>query len=312
MFRESSTGPNKSADECIDPYDKILVESSLLATARRQDLRALLKQRFPGYSEANYDNWIKGPSDFTLSILQGMTVRDRFGCLTGVQIPSLTEGIQKAKEIKLPIMVDKGMDDIDNIYWHAILNNYESEVFFKGQADSRDPVKLTKMYGDELFKQIVYTPYYFDNVAQKPGSFVNGKLKHLEAFIDKETTNQWIVPGFELQIKVSKQEAIDGGVAKGFSPDGVQRLLDFNAKYRETKWMGITQINPTAYNGFDNKIIFMDATDNATTSNPYSSRHDRRADLMFNINDIKCDYFTTDRPDAIVEFLVQIGLMNPN
>lgn len=312
MFRESSTGPNKVEDKCINPYDKILVESSLLSLANRQNLRTTLKERFPGYSEADYDNWIKGPNDFTLSELQQMTVRDRFGCLTGVQIPSLNEGIQKAKMINLPIMVDKGMDDIDNIYWHAILFDYESEVFFKGQADSRDPVKLTKMYGDELFKQIVYTPYYFDNVAQKQENYVNGKLKHLEDFIDKETNNQWIIPGFELQIKVSKQEAIDGGVAKGFSPDGVQRLLDFNAKYRETKWMGITQINPTAYNGFDNKIIFMDATDDAKMSNPYSSRHDRRADLMFNINDIKCDYWTTDRPDAIVEFLVQIGLMNPN
>ena len=87
----------------------------------------------------------------------------------------------------------------------------------------------------------------------------DGNLIFLQAFLDKEANEKWIVPGAELQIKRMVSDGDD--VEAGFSPLGVQRLLDWIEEHKEDKWIGITQINPTAYNGFDNKIIFMDATD---------------------------------------------------
>ncbi len=305
MFRGSSTGPNKNEDQCIDPYDKLLVESPLLAAAKRDDLRNTLKSRFPGYTEEEYDNWIKGPTNFTKDQLIAMKVRDRFGCLTDITIPTLGEAIQKAKENNFPIIVDKGWDDIDGIYWEAIKNGYEDNVFFKGAADGRKVEKLRLMYGDEMFQQIAYTPFYFDNQAQrdKDVDFTNIVI-WCEEFVTAEFKG-WNIPGFELQIKLKVSDG--SNVKLGFSPKGTTRLLDFNKKYTATKWMGITQVNPTAYNGFDNKIIFMDVNEIPTDANPYSSRWDRRADLDFNLNYIKADYWTTDRPDVVHEFLKTIG-----
>ena len=305
MFRESSIGPNHSEDQCVNPYDKLLVESTILAFAKRAELRDLLKERFPGYTETEYDNWILGPKDFTLDQLTAQTVRDRFGCLTNINIPTFDEALDEAKENNLSIVVDKGWDDIDNMYWHAVKKDYQDHVFFKG-GDSRQADKLTKMYGDELFRQIAYTPFYFDDKAQKNSAVDgDGNLIFLQAFLDKEANEQWIVPGAEIQIKRMVSDGDD--VEAGFSPLGVQRLLDWIEEHKEDKWIGITQINPTAYNGFDNKIIFMDATDKPNLNNPYSSRWDRRADLIFNINYLKCDYWTTDRPDMVVNFLKAIG-----
>lgn len=304
MFRESSIGPNRSGEQCVDPYDRLLVKSDLLATAKRGVLKDTLMRRFPGYTSTEYDNWIKGPGDFTQAELTQAKVRDRFGCLTDITIPTLTEAIETAKSNDLPIMVDKGWDDIDGIYWHAILNGFEDNVYFKG-GDNRQAEKLTKMYGNELFQQIAYTPFYFDNRAQNTDAVENGNVKFFQKFLDKERDEGWVVPGFELQIKLRVDDG--SSIADGFSPDGIQRLLDFNTQYKATKWMGITQINPTAYNGFDNKIVFMDAGPKPKEANIYSSRFDRRADLIFNMNYLKCDYWTTDRPDVVVNFLKAIG-----
>ena len=211
----------------------------------------------------------------------------------------------RRRQMALSIVVDKGWDDIDNMYWHAVKKNYEDHVFFKG-GDSRQADKLTKMYGDELFRQIAYTPFYFDSKAQQKRAVDgDGNLIFLQDFLDKEANEKWIVPGAEIQIKRMVSDGDD--VEAGFSPLGVQRLLDWIEEHKEDKWIGITQINPTAYNGFDNKIIFMDATEKPNENNPYSSRWDRRADLIFNINYLKCDYWTTDRPDMVVNFLKAIG-----
>ena len=303
MFRESSTGPNHSKDQCVDPYDKLLVESTMLAKAKREELKELLKQRFPGYTDDEYNNWILGPNNFPLAYLTALTVRDRFGCLTNINIPTFDEALDVAKAKGLSIVVDKGWDDIDNMYWHAVKKNYEDHVFFKG-GDARNADKLTKMYGDELFRQIAYTPFYFDSKAQAANAVDDeGNLKFLQAFLDKEADEKWIIPGVELQIKLM----VSDGNTAGFYPLGVQRLLDWAEAHKEDKWIGITQINPTAYNGFDNKFIFMDASDNPLDNNTYSSRWDRRADLIFNINYLKCDYWTTDRPDMVVNFLKAIG-----
>ena len=230
-------------------------------------------------------------------------MRDRFGCLTNINIPTFDEALDVAKAKGLSIVVDKGWDDIDNMYWHAVKKNYEDHVFFKG-GDARNADKLTKMYGDELFRQIAYTPFYFDSKAQAANAVDDeGNLKFLQAFLDKEADEKWIIPGVELQIKLM----VSDGNTAGFYPLGVQRLLDWAEAHKEDKWIGITQINPTAYNGFDNKFIFMDASDNPLDNNTYSSRWDRRADLIFNINYLKCDYWTTDRPDMVVNFLKAIG-----
>ncbi len=305
MFRESSIGPNHSEHQCVDPYDKLLVKSNMLAFAKRAELREELKRRFPGYQDNEYENWILGPKSFTLERLTESSVRDRFGCLTNIKIPSFGEALDAAKENNLSIVVDKGWDDIDNIYWHAVLKDYEGHVFFKG-GDARQADKLTKMYGDELFRQIAYTPFYFDNKAQKSNAVDgDGNLIFLQAFLDKEVNEKWIIPGVELQIKHMVSDGHD--VEDGFSPLGIQRLLDWTEKHKEDKWIGITQISPTAYNGFDNKIIFMNASDKPNESDPYSSRWDRRADMIFNINYLKCDYWTTDRPDMVVNFLKAIG-----
>ena len=144
-----------------------------------------------------------------------------------------------------------------------------------------------------------------DKAQQNSAVDGDGNLIFLQAFLDKEANEKWIVPGAEIQIKRMVSDGDD--VEAGFSPLGVQRLLDWIEEHKEDKWIGITQINPTAYNGFDNKIIFMDATDKPNENNPYSSRWDRRADLIFNINYLKCDYWTTDRPDMVVNFLKAIG-----
>tara|TARA_B110000879_G_C11182883_1_gene519477 strand:+ start:1406 stop:3574 length:2169 start_codon:yes stop_codon:yes gene_type:complete len=305
MFRESSIGPNNDDDQCVNPYDNLLVESTMLASAKRAELRNLLKERFPGYTETEYDNWILGPKDFTLAQLTVQNVRDRFGCLTKIKIPTFDQAIDKAKENDLSIVVDKGWDDIDNMYWHAVKRDYEDHIFFKG-GDARNADKLTKMYGDELFRQIAYTPFYFDSKAQKESAVDgDGNLIFLQAFLDKEANEKWIIPGVELQIKLMVSDGDD--VSAGFYPLGTQRLLDWSEKHINDKWIGITQINPTAYNGFDNKFIFMDASDRPVDNNPYSSRWDRRADLIFNINYLKCDYWTTDRPDMVVNFLKAIG-----
>lgn len=307
MFRESSTGPT---DPCIDPYDNILVESKYLSSKPtvKAELKAILTDRFPGYTDTEYDNWLKTASNYTLAELTSMYVRDRFGCLTPITIPTLDDAINRANSNSLPIMVDKGWDDIDCIYWHALLLNYEDNMFFKG-GDNRDAEKLTKMFGTELFQQLVYTPFYFDNAAQNSSAVdSDGNLTFFYNFIKKERSKGWIVPGFELQIKRKIEDG--SSVEDGYFPDGVKRLLAFNSQYNQSKWMGITQINPTAYNGFDNKIIFMDQGPTPIKSNAYSSRHDRRADLMYNMNYIKCDYWTCDRPDAVIVFLKAIGVMN--
>ncbi len=299
MFRQSSMGPNNSDHQCVDPYDKLLVNSTMLARAKRDELKILLQQRFPDYTPENYENWLKAPKSFSLATLTGLTVRDRFGCLTDIPIPSFDQAINSAKQNNMPIMVDKGWDDIDNIYWHAVKGDYENNVFFKG-GDVRNAPKLTKMYGDELFRQIAYTPFYFDEKAEK-----SSNLSFLQAFLNKEANERWIIPAVELQIKLRVD---DGSIADhGFSPKGIQRLLDWSQAHIDNKWIGITQINPTAYNGFDNKIIFMDAKDKPSESNPYSSRWDRRADLTFNVNYLKCDYWTSDRPDIVINFLKAIG-----
>lgn len=299
MFRESSTGPS---DPCVDPYDKLLVPSVLLTLAKRQDLKNELKGRFPGHSATEYENWIKGPGDFTYSELRKMKVRDRFGCLSDIKIPSFREALNKARELNLAIMVDKGWSDIDGIYWHSIELDYEDNVFFKG-GPARSVAKLVAQYGDELMQQIGYTPFYFDSKAQESSSFKNGQITFLEEFIQKENNAGWNVPGFELQIKMM----VSDGSSEGFSPLGIQRLLNFRDKYKLTKWIGITQINPTAINGFDNKIVYMDSGENPKQANPYSSRFDRRADLDFNLNYLKCDYWTSDRPDVIIDFLKALG-----
>ena len=59
-------------------------------------------------------------------------MRDRFGCLTNINIPTFDEALDVAKAKGLSIVVDKGWDDIDNMYWHAVKKNYEDHVFFKG------------------------------------------------------------------------------------------------------------------------------------------------------------------------------------
>ncbi|MDA9111827.1 glycerophosphodiester phosphodiesterase family protein, partial [Flavicella sp.] len=192
MFRESTIGPNHTLDQCVNPYDKFLVESTMLASAKRAELRNLLKERFPGYTETEYDEWILGPKDFTLAKLTAQTVRDRFGCLTNINIPTFDEALDAAKENGLSIVVDKGWDDIDNMYWHAVMKDYEDHVFFKG-GDSRQADKLTKMYGDQLFRQIAYTPFYFDNKAQQSNAVDgDGNLIFLQAFLDKEANEKWI------------------------------------------------------------------------------------------------------------------------
>ncbi|NOU58711.1 glycerophosphodiester phosphodiesterase [Marinifilum caeruleilacunae] len=301
MFRESSTGPS---DPCVDPYDKLLVPSTLLAFAKRQELRNELKRRFPGYTESQYDDWIKKPEDFTFNELTQMTVRDRFGCLTEVTIPSFHEAINLARDLNLGIMIDKGWDDIDGVYWTAIEHNYENNIFFKG-GPNRNVSKLVAQYGDELMQQVGYTPFYFDNLAQKASSVnENGEIIFLEEFIDKHDHHKWNIPGFELQIKMMAE---DGSAEDGFSPDGINRLLTFKDKYKPSKWIGITQINPTASNGFDNKLVYMDAGSDPRQANPYSSRFDRRADVIFNINYLECDYWTSDRPDVIIDFLKTLG-----
>jgi hypothetical protein len=153
-------------------------------------------------------------------------------------------------------------------------------------------------------QQIGYTPFYFDNKAQQAKAIdANGDIIFLKQFLSKEIQAGWNIPGFELQIKMYASD----GSGNGFSPDGINRLLDFTRKYKPYKWIGITQINPTAYNGFDNKIIYMNAGPDPTTSNPYSSRFDRRADLNFNYNYLESDYWTSDRPDVIINFLKTIG-----
>ncbi|WP_299524791.1 hypothetical protein [Winogradskyella sp.] len=304
MFRESSTGPT---DGCVDPYDKLLVNSTLLALAQRQNLKNELMSRFPGYSPTDYDNWIKGPGDFTFSELTAMKVRDRFGCLTDINIPAFGDAVDVAKQFSLAIMVDKGWDDIDGIYWTAIEHDFENNVYFKGGAN-RPVAKLVAQYGDQLMKQIGYTPFYFDNVAQLSTSLNHdGKVQFLEEFVTKEHTDGWNIPGYELQIKMMES---DGTAEQGFSPGGIKLLLDFNTKHKESKWIGITQINPTAYNGFDNKIIYMDAGPDPRNANSYSSRFDRRADPIFNLNYLECDYWTTDRPDVIIDFLKTLGKTN--
>ncbi len=304
MFRESSIGPT---DGCVDPYDKFLVNSTLLALAQRQNLKNELMTRFPGYSAATYDDWIKSPGDFTFTELRAMKVRDRFGCLTDINIPTFGDAVDTAKRFALAIMVDKGWDDIDGIYWTAIEHGFENNVYFKG-GPNRPVNRLKAQYGNELMIQIGYTPFYFDNEAQKESSIDNhGRINFLEEFITMEQTRGWHIPGFELQIKMKES---DGTSSEGFSPDGIRRLWNFNRLYKATKWMGITQINPTAYNGFDNKFIYMNAGSNPRNANTYSSRFDRRADPIFNLNYLECDYWTTDRPDVIIDLLRTLGKTN--
>lgn len=302
MFRESSIGPS---DSCVDPYDKLLVPSTLLSMAQRENLKDELETRFPGYLDSDYDDWLKGMDQFTMDQLNGVTVRDRFGCLTNINIPTLDDAIASAQSVDLPIMVDKGQDNIDGIYWHAIEADYENNMFFKGGPE-RNTKKLTNLYGDELFTQIAFTPYVFDSTAQ-PSSAIdgNGNVKALQTFIDKERWSGWHIPGVELQIKhrVSDGSSVDDG----YAPQGTERLLAFKDRYKDTKWIGITQINPTAINGFDNKIIFMDQPATPAESNPYSSRHDRRADPDFCFYYLEADYYTTDRPDIMLLYLKAQG-----
>lgn len=302
MFRESSIGP---ADDCVDPYDKLLVTSALLSKAQRQNLKNELKTRFPDYDDSEYDHWLKGIDQYTMTQLDDVTVRDRFGCLTDIPIPTLDDAIISAKSVALPIMIDKGEDNIDGIYWRAIEADYEDNVFFKG-GPTRNVHKLTNLYGDELFTQIGYTPYVFDNTAQPDDAIdQQGNVIVLQEFLDKERRSGWRIPGVELQIK---RRIEDGwNVDHGYYPDGTQRLFDFMYKIRHRKWIGITQINPTAINGFDNKIIFMDQPANPSDSNPYSSRHDRRADPDFCFYYLEADYFTTDRPDIMLLYLKAQG-----
>lgn len=310
LFRQSSIGPNKSEHQCINPYDQLLVNNELLKFANREKLAEALKERFPNYTDEEYEKWLYIPDQLTFDELTALTIRDRYGCLTDIPIPSFGEAIETAKTKQIAIMIDKGQDDIDNLYWQAIENNYENCVYFKGDPGRQVP-KLTLMYGDELFKQIAYTPYTFDSKAQSRKAYEGGdpdtgEYIFLKEFLDKEIEKNWIIPGVELQIKLYVEDG-KWGNDHNFSPRGIEKLLAWGEKHKDTKWIGITQINPTSYNGFDNKILYMNAPLLPSQSNAYSSRFDRRADLNFNINYLKCDYWTTDRPDVVIDFLKALG-----
>ena len=59
------------------------------------------------------------------------------------------------------------------------------------RGPNRNVQKLTNLYGDELFTQIAYTPYVFDDTAQPDDAIDdNGDVIALQSFLDK--TLEWL------------------------------------------------------------------------------------------------------------------------
>lgn len=299
MFRSSSIGPT---DACIHPYEKLLIPWRLTQRSNKTELLDTLKQRFPGYADTVLEDWLKEPKNLKYTDLLSIKLRDRFGCLTDVAMPTWEQAIEEAKTHNLPIMVDKGESEIDGIYWLAIEHNYDDMVFFKGSQNAT-VAKLANSYHHTLMQQIIYTPFIDDKAFdQKNGNDLLG------AFLHAESGQRWHVPGFEMQVKRTAEDC-DGESLDVCFPQATRDMLAFILRNKRSKWMGITHINPTAINGFDNKVIIMDA-DNLADLADYgylASRYDRRADLDFDYNYLQCDYFTADRPDVVLAFLKALG-----
>jgi len=226
--------------------------------------------------------------------LKTLKLKDRFDNITPQRIQTLEEGLTYLKPKNVFVTLDKMDKFIDDIYVMVLKLGIEDNVLFKGAiVKDNQPDALEEKYGN-IMQQINFTPVFFETTPD----FV----EVVEEFLRREREEGWTISALEPQMKTDADHLIPdpGGITKQ-QHNAMKNLIN---NYKGTKWIGMASITPWhCGDGF-----LRDHCAPKTGFKIGCANYDWRADPDFCIDYAQINYFITDRPKVIIDYLKVRGM----